>query len=231
MPAVAVDILSEECNLTIAIVEEVGCLADNGLCIATTLTTASVGDDAVGTIVLASTHNADVCCYAVGVVTDGDNVVIGLAVAEKSFGKAIALLDTREHRWELTVGIRTDDEADIILFGHELVFQSLSHTAEDADFDPGAITLEGTKLTETLADSLLSIVTDGTGIDENIVAKVDVLYLLVTLAREDGSDNFAVGKVHLATISLYIYSVFQSLIKIDDSIIKIQSYKFFLKCM
>ena len=114
-----------------------------------------------------------------------------------------------QHVRQLPVGVGTHDKRDVLLFLHQLGFEPFGHATQNANLHPSTLALQRSEFAQTLADALFGVVADGTGVDENKISLVDIAYQGVAGFGQNGTDNFTVGQIHLATVCFYEDVVFQ----------------------
>ena len=220
LPRVAVHVLSQQRHLAVALPEERAGLANDGLGVAAALAAAGVGHHAVGAIVLATAHNADIGRDAVARQAHRLDVVVGLGGAQLHLGSLLATTHLLQHLRQPTVGVGAAHETHIVLLGHQAALQTLGHAAQHAHAQARTAALQGPQLAHTVAHTLLGVVADGAGIDQDEVGLASLGGHAIARLLQDGSYHLAVGEVHLASVSLYIY-VFH-LLKV--TILKMQKY-------
>src|SRR5688500_6138102 len=57
---------------------------------------------------------------------------------------------------------------------------------------------------KAVPDSLFGLFPDRTGVQKHNIRQRDIGCGIITLLREDGSDNLTIGKIHLAAVTFYI---------------------------
>ena len=85
---------------------------------------------------------------------------------------------------------------------YKLLFHALGHTADYSHKGLFAAT-HGVQLVQTAINFLLGIVAYRTGVQQNKVGLFNVVAHFVSGYTQDGTNNLAVGHIHLAAVCLY----------------------------
>ena len=209
-PQVAVDVLAEERHLFVSGLEDLAGLPDDGMGVAGTFGAAGIGDDAVGTDVVAAAHDGDEGGDAEAVGADGADVGIGLVAGELHVHLGIVRADGGQQTGKAAVGVRAHDKVHHAAF-QQLVLEALGHAADDADKGcravggPAALLLR--EAGDAAVDALLGVVADRAGVREDEVRLLHHFRPVIAVVTENGEDDFGVTHVHLASVGLDIYKL------------------------
>ena len=102
------------------------------------------------------------------------------------------------------VGIGPGDDIDPGGALGELLFQALSHAADDAHEERGLFLFQSPHLGQPAPDALLGVVADGASVDKDDVGLLGPLGIGVALLLHDRDDDFRIADVHLAAVGLDI---------------------------
>ena len=203
--AVAVDILTQQGDLLIALRHQLLKLRQNGGGFAAALPPAHIGHDAVGAEVIAAVHNGQPRAEA-RIAADGHFLDHGVALG-RGFQIALAAAHTlRQHGGQTVDAVHAEHQINIWVALTQLFDNMglLRHTAADADHQAGVLLLELFQCAHVAENALLGVFAHGAGVEQNQVGVLDVITQTVADILQNTADLFTVVDVLLAAVAAHI---------------------------
>ena len=228
--AIAVDILSQESDFLESFVVKITHLAQDALHVARPLAATGIGYDAIMAEVVAAAHDAHKAAHMGRAHTQRHDVAIGLRGGQLNVHGRLPYLYGCHHLGQMEIAVRTTHEIGVMVLD-QVVLHALGHTAQHAENRLGVLgfgivvgmaALLGEKRVETMIDLVLGILAHRTGIEKHRVGIFFGVSGFVTGHLHDGGNDFGVGYIHLAAISLDIEFLAHS---VYAYVIRLQSYE------
>ena len=201
--AVAVHILPQQCHFFESALLQVLHFAQNALYIAATLASSRVGNNAVVAEIVAATHDGNKTAYVRSAKPLRNDVAIRFGGRKFHVDGLLPTLHLSHQLGQRQVCVGSDHQICVI-FLDEAVLHTLRHAAEHAH-DEAATFLAAQALQkfQPSQNFLLSVVSYRTRVQKNGVGLFHGIARLVSGHFHHRGDDFAVGNIHLATVSFY----------------------------
>ena len=153
--------------------------------------------------VIATTHNADKTRNATSAIACRHNVAIGFGGAEFNVDGLVSGFSLCNEVGQGKVSIGSSHEVSPV-FIEQFFLHTFCHTAEHTDNDSASFASHGCERFKAMNNFLLGIVAHGAGIEEYGISLVNGVARLIAGQFHHRGHYFAVGHIHLATVSFDI---------------------------
>ncbi len=197
---VRIDVLPQQRHFAVSVPEERAGLRNDRLRVAAPFAAAGVGHHTVGTEIIASAHDGHIGAHAVAVEPHGGDLGIGLLRGEQDVHPLAARLGLAHQARQVAVGIRPGHDVDAVRALDQFLLEAFGHAADDAHDEPRFGPAVAFHLGQTPPDTLLGIVADRAGVDQDDIGQADILGVDVSLPLHQGNHDFRVADIHLAAV-------------------------------
>ena len=206
MARVGVDVLSQQGDFFESALAEVAHFGQDALNVAAAFAPARVRHDAVVAEVVATAHDADESAYVSRMQTLRNDVFVGLGGGQVDVDSLLAQFGRGKELGQGEVGIGTGHQVGMVVLDEVLAY-ALGHASHDTDDErTGAVAAAVVEYLQAIEYFLLGIVANGAGVEQHGIGLVETFARLITGHLHDGSNDFAVGHVHLAAVCFDIQS-------------------------
>ena len=202
--AVGVDVLPQQGNLLEAALHQLPDLGQDALRFPAALPAPDVGDDAVGTEVVAPVHDGDPCLHG-ALPHHGHPLGDGPVLVPDGEHPVPAGTDLIQQLREFPQRLGAENQVHMAVRGFDLFRHRLllGHAAAETDGQAGIFFFGVDELSHNAEDFFFGVFPDGAGVDDDDIRPAGVLGEAAAHLLEHPHDPLAVGYVLLAAIGVH----------------------------